>query len=80
MKLGEYIENLNKLAAEHPEYLDLDVINSSDDEGNDYNFILGHEPTPMFHDKDNNYFLDKDNFDYESEGEEEFEPNVICVN
>ena len=79
MKLREYIQNLNKLAKEHPEYLDLDVIYAADDEGNDYN-LVEFEPTPMFHDEDNDYYIDKDNFDYEFEGEEEFEANVICIN
>lgn len=79
MKLREYIQNLNKLAKEHPEYLDLDVIAASDDEGNDYNKV-NHEPTPMFHDEDNDYYIDEDNFDDEFEGEEEFEANVICIN
>ena len=51
MKLREYIENLNKLATEHPEYLDLDVIYASDDEGNYYNEV-NYEPAPMFHDKE----------------------------
>ena len=60
MNLREYIENLNKFAEEHPEYLDLDVIYASDDEGNDYDYV-SNEPTPMFHDEDNDY--------YEFEGE-----------
>lgn len=39
MKLKEYIEKLNKLIAENPESLEMDVITSSDDEGNSYNEV-----------------------------------------
>lgn len=77
MNLRDYIESLRDFAAEHPEYLECDVICSSDD---DYNFIVGQEPTPMFHDKDNNYFLDEDSFNEEFDGEDDFFANVICVN
>jgi len=37
MKLKKYLESLNKLAKDHPESLDLDIIYASDDEGNSFN-------------------------------------------
>ena len=81
MNLREYIENLNKFAAEHPEYLDLKLGLSYND-GDEWLEVdeLWKNPIPCFHDKENNYCLDKDNFDYEFEGEEEFKPNIIFIN
>lgn len=77
MNLRDYIESLKDFASEHPEYLDCSVVCTADD---DYNFIVGQEPTPMFHDKDNNYFFDEDSFNEEFYGEDDFFANVICVN
>jgi len=37
MKLKKYLESLNKLAKDHPESLDLDIIYASDDEENSFN-------------------------------------------
>ena len=39
MTLREYLDNLNKAVNEHPEYLELEVITSKDDEGNGYNVV-----------------------------------------
>lgn len=79
MNLREYLEKLNKLVEENPNYLELEVIYSSDDEGNSYSNIH-HEPTPVFIEEDegDKYCYDKEN--YEEEYEEEFVPNSICVN
>lgn len=37
MKLKAYMTQLSALATKHPEALDMDVITSTDDEGNGYN-------------------------------------------
>ena len=42
MKLKEYIEALNGLSEDHPELLDMEVIYSSDDEGNNYQKVHNH--------------------------------------
>lgn len=41
MKFKEYLEELNKLAEENPESLNMDVIYASDDEGNSYHTVIG---------------------------------------
>jgi len=37
MKLKDYLAEMNKLIAEHPEALEFQVIYSSDEEGNEFN-------------------------------------------
>jgi hypothetical protein len=39
MTLKEYIENLNQFVKENPQTLDMQVIASKDDEGNDYSAV-----------------------------------------
>lgn len=39
MKLKQYLEQLNKLAKENPESLEMEVFTSRDDEGNGYNAV-----------------------------------------
>lgn len=66
MKLKEYLEKLNKLAEENPMLLTLDVITSTDDEGNGFNQVH-YSPEPGF--------LEDGEFDNESG-----ECNAICLN
>lgn len=81
MKFKEYLENLNKLAEENPETLDMTVVYAKDDEGNGFQEI--------------NYAPSIGNFDHEYHGEfssqeniaeepeeypEDIEMNAICVN
>lgn len=81
MNLRDYIESLNEFAAENPEYLDLKLALAYND-GDEWLEVdeLGKKPIPCFYDKESNVYLDKDNFDYEFNGEEEFKPNVIFIN
>ena len=75
MKLKEYIENLNLLIAENPEYAELDVIYSADDEGNQY-FPVIYEPTIGFHQKGEFYCPHEfEDFDLADK-----KPNSICIN
>ncbi len=39
MTLNEYVNNLVSYLADHPEYRELPVVASSDDEGNSYNLV-----------------------------------------
>lgn len=39
MTLKEFLKNLNKMAKDFPETLDMEVITSRDDEGNGYNKV-----------------------------------------
>jgi hypothetical protein len=82
MKLKEYIEKLNKLIVENPESLEMDVITSSDDEGNSYNEVH-FAPSLGRLDEDGEF----DPLDLE-EGEDQYcgdasitdECNVVCLN
>ena len=67
MKFKEYVENLNKLLNERPETAELDVVTSSDDEGNSYN-LVHYTPTVGHFDDDDREFT------------EELEINAVCVN
>lgn len=82
MKLREYIQNLNEFASKHPDYMDLDVIYASDEEGNNYDRLYN-EPTPMFKHNDENddyyseYYVEEE---FQEEFDGDFKPNVICIN
>lgn len=43
MKFKEYLAKLNKLAQDDPNVLELPVVYSKDDEGNQFRFV-GHDP------------------------------------
>ena len=44
MKLKQYLEILNEMVKDNPEILEYDVIYSSDDEGNNFDFV-NYSPT-----------------------------------
>ena len=69
MTLKEFIDNLNKLAEENPEALDMDVVTSADDEGNWFNEV--HCPPTI------GVFKDGEFCEPESEDEA---VNAVCVN
>ena len=74
MKLSEYIKSLNESLKN---YGDLDVIYSSDDEGNDFkeiNFI----PSVGYYDKENREWLETADFDMAED--DRVHINSICVN
>ena len=66
MKLGKYIENLQKIIQDNPEFSELQVITSIDDEGNGYNNIHYRPSVRIYED---------DEFTETSDN-----PTVICVN
>ena len=69
MKLKEYLENINKLAAENPEALEFEVISSIDDEGNGYKRIYY---SPSLGSYDDGEFFVSDAY--------RLEFNAICIN
>ena len=72
MKLKEYIKNLQAIAEEHGG--ELEVVFSSDDEGNYYDKV-------SFPASIGNYDnVSGDWNDYETCKEEEFEINSVCIN
>jgi hypothetical protein len=73
MTLEEYIAKLQRFAEENPEHKDKRVVYSHDDEGNQYQYLNGYDPTPgKFKDYGNGrgYFLT----------EAGDEVNAVCVN
>lgn len=75
MKLGELIQNLEDIVKDHPEYLDLDVVYSSDDEGNFYRYVY-YSPSVGFYDEENKEFSNSTSGLWNR-----LEPKkVICVN
>ena len=66
MKLKKFVENLNKLIAERPDVLELDVVTAKDDEGNGFYFVC-HSPSVGHMDEDRDFT-------------EEREVNAICIN
>jgi hypothetical protein len=70
MKFKDYIENMNKLAEENPHILNMDVVYSEDDEGNNFN-LVNYTPTTGHFDKD------ECSFSLEDEGSE---INSVCIN
>lgn len=69
MKFSEYVEQMNKLLDENPEYKDFDVVCSTDDEGNFYRKVY-FGPTVGSFDGRYDFIASYD----------ESEDNAICVN
>jgi hypothetical protein len=78
MKLKEYIENLQKLAKEKPETLEMDVIYARDDEGNGYQGIY-YEPTLGVFDEEGEFHSEA-NIKEDAEYYEEYEIDVSTIN
>lgn len=86
MLLSEYIEKLQNVLTEHG---DLEVVYSSDDEGNDFNKVY-HDPTVGYY--SSREFHEIDTFEYdeqEDHGDADYEDdfgysisdiNAVCIN
>jgi len=73
MTLREYIKILNDFAEENPEKLDMQVITSSDDEGNGYN-LIHYSPSKGYYDL-GEFYGENDDDEYSPD-----EINAVCVN
>lgn len=81
MKFKEYLENLNKLAQENPETLEMTVIYAKDDEGNGFQEINYEPSLGNFDHEYHGEFISKSNIEEEPEEyDENIEINSICVN
>lgn len=80
MKLKEYIENLQKHASENPESLELDVIYSTDDEGNGYQLVGDWITEGNFNGEYIGDFISIQQLEEEPEEYEDMEINAICIN
>ena len=69
MTLREYIENLNELAEKNPSVLDLIVVSSSDDEGNEYGPVHNEPTVGYYEDRE---FLEAIH--------SKLKPNAVCIN
>lgn len=83
MKFKEYLENLNKLAEERPETLEMNVVYSKDDEGNGYQEIF-YTPTVGEHDDEGEFVsecsIKEEPEEYGYDSFDDFQPNAICIN
>jgi hypothetical protein len=78
MKLKKFLDNLNKLVKDHPEYLELDVISSKDSEGNGFEEVYYEPSVGVFDDED---FCPMGSDDFEEEYEyTDKDVNAICIN
>ena len=81
MKFKEYLDNLNKLAEENPDTLEMTVVYAKDDEGNGYQEI-NYDPTlGNFNHEYHGEFHSEENIKEEPEEyDEDIQINSICVN
>lgn len=82
MKFKEYLENLNKLAQEKPETLEMVVVYAKDDEGNGFQEVH-YTPTVGNYDPEDSWggFTSEANIKEEPEEyDEDIEINSICIN
>lgn len=75
MTLKDYIEALQEFVKDNPDTLEMQVVNSIDDEGNGYNLVHYSPTKGIFED---NEFLSDDQ--YEEWDREESETNAVCIN
>ena len=78
MKLRDYIENLNKFVEENPEALELEVIYSSDDEGNDFSRVHYTPSKGIFEGGYRGEFISLEQLD--DWCREKSEINAVCIN
>lgn len=93
MKFKEYIKKLNNILNIHPETADLNVIYSSDDEGNSFNFVSDYITLGHYNGKYCGEFTSKNQIqemikediedgysNVEEEINSQFPINAICIN
>ena len=75
MKLKEFLANINQFVRDNPEALELNVVTSTDAEGNGYDLVY-YTPTKgiFFHGE----FISTE--EYEMYGKKESETNAVCIN
>jgi hypothetical protein len=78
MKLKEYLENLNNFVKENPDALDLEVIYSSDDEGNDFQAVHYTPQMGIFEGGYRGEFISSEQLEDWDRSKEEI--NAVCIN
>lgn len=79
MKLKEFLENINKMVQDNPEILELTVVSSKDDEGNEFNKVHYNPAIGYFIEEDLE-FISADQFEDFGDESEELIINSICIN
>lgn len=75
MKLEKYVENLQRLLEKHPEYKELTVVYSKDDEGNGFDKVWDGPVVGNFNEDE---FVDVESFE---DWFDELPPiNAVCIN
>jgi len=80
MKLKQYIENLQKLAKENPESLDMDVVYAADDEGNGYQKVVYAPTLGNLNGDFSGEFYSVESLREDGEEEEDYPINAVCIN
>lgn len=81
MTLRKFMEQLNALIEKYPEALEMQVITSTDDEGNGFNRVYNLSTIGNYDGERYGEFIDKDNSDFREEyGLCEDDVNAVCIN
>ena len=75
MTLKEFTENLEKFIEENPEILNMQVVTSSDDEGNSFNLVYYPPSKGIFEDREFTPFSQ-----YADYNRDKDETNSVCIN
>ncbi len=78
MTFQTYLNMANELAKKNPESLKLEVVSSSDDEGNSFTPVL-FKPSAGLFNKDNRDFILEGEFK-EMDLPDDTKPNAVCIN
>lgn len=78
MKLQQFLNTINQMVEDHPSLLDLDVVTSNDDEGNQFNIVY-YEPSAGLYDSSEREFISEEQFE-EWDLPKDTKPNAICIN
>jgi len=76
MTLKKYIKKLIKIIEENPEYADLDIVYSGDDEGNTFNKVI-YAPSIGYFNNDDKNFIGINQF---KDWDINDKPNAVCIN
>ena len=79
MTLRDYLKKLNDKVNENPELLELEVVSSADDEGNDYTRVSFDGEAGHFHSDDRDFISESVFSDWEDE-DGDLEVNAFCIN
>ena len=77
MTLNEYVAELQTLISKNPKYGDMQLIYSTDDEGNNFNIVYCHHSPGFFQDE---FFIPEVHFEDWEDELNDLQVNSICIN